>query len=72
MPFGRYIADIDVPIKNLIIECDRVYWHGRPGAAEKDAQRDAYMRERGLSILRLPEAEIKNGRAANIVRGAVA
>ena len=67
MPFGTYTADIYVPAKSLVIECDGAYWHGRPGAAEKDAQRDKYMRSLGLTILRLPEREIKNGTAAHLV-----
>lgn len=58
---GKYVADIFVPDKNLVVECDGLYWHTLPGRAEKDVRRDAYMRALGYSILRLPEQDIKKG-----------
>lgn len=58
---GRYVADIFIPDKSLVVECDGLYWHTLPGRAEKDVRRDAYMRALGYSILRLPEQDIKKG-----------
>lgn len=60
---GPYLADMFVPEKQLVIECDGDYWHKRPGAAEKDAKRDAYMAAKGYTVLRLPEKEIQEGLA---------
>ena len=60
---GRYLADIFIPEKNLVIECDGSYWHGIKGRAAGDARRDGYMVARGYTVLRLPEKAIKEGRA---------
>lgn len=59
---GRYSADFYVPDKNLVVECDGEYWHGRKsGAKEKDARKNAYLAAQGYAIVRLPEADIKSG-----------
>ena len=57
------IVDIFVPSRNLVIECDGTYWHSRPGAPEKDAERDRRLLAAGYVVLRLPEPEIKSGAA---------
>ena len=69
--FGPYVVDIYIPKRRLIIECDGAYWHSRAGAMEHDARRDAFMRNVGFTVLRLPELEIKSGRAIDILRRAV-
>jgi very-short-patch-repair endonuclease len=65
-PIGRYVADIYVPSHNLVVECDGHGWHG--GREDHDARRDTFMRERGHAVLRLPEAAIRDGSAAEHLR----
>ena len=56
---GSYFPDIIIPCANLIIECDGDYWHNKPGAQEKDKERDKYLREQGYEVVRIWEHEIK-------------
>jgi hypothetical protein len=67
---GSYFADVFVPAKNLVIECDGEYWHSRN--TERDAKRDAFMIALGYSVLRLPGKEIVSGLADRRVKEAVA
>ncbi len=62
-PIGPYVADLFVPSKKLVIECDGEYWHSRPGRREHDAKRDAHLVSIGYAVLRLLEADIKSGAA---------
>lgn len=68
---GRYVVDFYVPSRNLVIECDGSYWHSLPGASEKDAQRDAWMIDKGYTVLRLPEREIQAGAASGVIAAAL-
>lgn len=55
VPIGPYIADFYCPAVRLVIELDGVsHWE----AAARDAARDAWMRRRGLRVLRIPNAEV--------------
>lgn len=58
-PIGRYAADIYVPQRRLVIECDGTYWHEQ--RRERDQRRDAYMERHGYSVLRLAERDIRAG-----------
>ena len=61
---GRYELDIFVPEFNLDIEADGEYWHSGenfPDRPAHDARRDAALRRQGYEVLRLSEAEIKDG-----------
>jgi very-short-patch-repair endonuclease len=58
---GSYFADIYVPSRNLVIECDGEYWHRN--TREQDATRDLYMTDRGYTVLRLAEKDIRSGDA---------
>lgn len=55
---GRFVVDFYVPTSNLVIECDGTYWHSRPGDAERDARRDAWLSQHGYRVCRLKEIEI--------------
>lgn len=52
-----YVADFYCAAAKLIIEVDGEV-HSAPGAPAKDAYRDAYMRSRGLTVVRIPAREI--------------
>lgn len=56
---GPYFADIYVPKRRLVIECDGEYWHGLPGAAEKQVIRDAFLKKHGYRVVHLGEREIR-------------
>ena len=51
VPIGPYIVDFLCIQKNLIIEIDGDSHH-EPGAKQKDAVREAYLREIGFDVLR--------------------
>lgn len=58
---GRYWIDWAILKHRVAVECDGDYWHRRyeeknPG---RDARRDAYLRERGWTIVRFSETRIK-------------
>ncbi len=55
----RYVVDILIPDRRLVIECDGSYWHSLPGAAEKDRKRDRRLKELGYKVVRLPEEDIR-------------
>lgn len=66
-PIGVFIVDFFVSNKNLVIECDGTYWHTRPGRQAKDAARDAWMTSHGLTVLRLPEPDIRSGSVRDVL-----
>lgn len=63
---GRYTVDVFVPAHKLVIECDGTYWHRN--TQDADRRRDEYMRDNGLSVLRLPEPVIRSGEYVRTVR----
>ncbi len=58
---GRYVVDFYIPDKHLVIECDGEYWHLKPEAKARDARKDAFLSQRGYTILRLTGSQIKRG-----------
>jgi very-short-patch-repair endonuclease len=57
-PIGvDYVADFYCSSARLVIEVDGET-HASPAAQKSDATRDAYMRSRGLDIVRIPAREV--------------
>lgn len=54
-----YQCDILIPAMNLVIECDRDYWHAYPTGRDIDHIRTKELLEKGFKVLRLWECEIK-------------
>jgi very-short-patch-repair endonuclease len=54
-PIGPFVADFYCPAARLVIEVDGAVHHEQQGA---DPKRDAYMRSLGLSIIRIPAADV--------------
>ena len=52
---GNYIVDFYIHSAKLVIELDGDQ-HGEPENTAKDAIRDAWLREQGLTVLRYPNA----------------
>lgn len=71
MPLGPWIADFFLPRYNLVLECDGVYWHGKPDVARRDRQKDGWMRRHRYKIIRLLEPDIRND-SLGILREALA
>jgi len=80
---GKYWIDFYVPSKNLCIEADGDYWHGNKNTdkyvgsknqvyvIKKDIEKKKYLEERGFSLLRFWETDIKKNKEeiyANIKR----
>lgn len=57
---GKYHADFQIIGTKALIECDGSYWHNIPGAQNKDSKRDEVLAQKGYSIFRFNEHEIKN------------
>jgi DNA mismatch endonuclease (patch repair protein) len=64
----KFVVDVFVPSKNLVIQWDGDYWHGFGGAKDErqkkrqrlDKSQDAYMRKAGYTVIRFWEHEVKN------------
>ncbi len=55
--FGEYVTDFFCAEAKLVVECDGEV-HSTPERRKIDAQRDAYLRSQGLTILRFSNARI--------------
>ena len=62
--FGRYIVDFYIAEKKLVIELDGSQHYENLGR-EKDAQRDAYLQERGITVVRYSNEDV-NRRFADV------
>jgi very-short-patch-repair endonuclease len=56
---GVWVVDAMVPGPKIVIECDGEYWHGKPEMKARDARKDGYLKSRGYTVLRFPEAAIR-------------
>jgi very-short-patch-repair endonuclease len=55
--FGRHVVDAWVPERALVFEADGAYWHQDK---EREAQRDAYLIERGaLAVVHLTDEDLE-------------
>jgi very-short-patch-repair endonuclease len=57
---GVCIPDFTFPESKLAVFCDGDYWHRRPDARQKDARVNRTLRERGWTVSRFWERDIKN------------
>lgn len=58
---GRFIVDAYIPSLNIVIEADGKYWHSLDKVVKKDKAENAYLKECGFNLVRIPEDEIKSG-----------
>ncbi|MGO8819580.1 MAG: endonuclease domain-containing protein [Terriglobia bacterium] len=56
-PVGPYIADFCCRERRLIVELDGSV-HGQPSQANRDAQRDAYLKALGNTVLRVSHGKV--------------
>jgi len=57
--YGRFIVDIYVRSKNLIIECNGNYWHNLPNRIKRDKFLQKYCDKWGIKLVWLWEKDIK-------------
>jgi hypothetical protein len=55
---GPYTVDFFWPSHNLVVETDGADYHDHAIARRRDAKRDAYLQDRGLTVVRVPEDEL--------------
>jgi hypothetical protein len=55
---GPYTVDFFWPSHNLVVETDGADYHDHAIARRRDAKRDAYLEDRGLTVVRVPEDEL--------------
>jgi very-short-patch-repair endonuclease len=58
---GKFLVDAYIPKSNTIIECDGKYWHSLSRVVKKDYAENAYLKQCGYNLIRLPEQDILNG-----------
>ena len=56
-PIGPYIVDFYIASKRAVIELDGSQHYEEPGR-QKDMQRDSYLREKGITVLRYSNSEV--------------
>jgi very-short-patch-repair endonuclease len=54
-PIGPFVADFYCPAAKMVIEIDGAIHNGRQ---DTDGKRDAYMASLGISVIRIPAAEV--------------
>ena len=57
--FGRYIVDFYIHLSKLVIEVDGMQHHSSENQ-KKDEERDAYLSELGITVLRYDNETVRN------------
>ncbi|MBM4136953.1 MAG: DUF559 domain-containing protein [Nitrospira sp.] len=60
--FNKFLVDILIPNKNLIIQWDGEYWHNKPARKILDKSQDAYLRKCGYNVLRITDKQLKENK----------
>lgn len=60
--FNKFLVDILIPDKKIIIQWDGVYWHSKPKRVLLDKSQDAYLKKCGYKVLRITDVEMKNNK----------
>lgn len=81
---GKFLVDVFIPSKNIVIQWDGNYWHGKGLAYEQmdyrqkkrhnlDKSQDAYMNKLGIKVLRFWEDEVykKRSEVIDIIKRAI-
>jgi len=58
--FNKFLVDVLVKDKPIIIQWDGEYWHSKPKRKLLDKSQDAYMKKCGYKVIRITDVEIKN------------
>jgi len=69
--FNKFLVDVLLRDKPIIIQWDGIYWHNKPKRKRLDKSQDAYLTKCGYRVLRFTDEDIKNNKEgvyANIKR----
>jgi len=58
--FDKFLADVLIKGRKLIIQWDGEYWHQKPKRKALDDSQDAYLGKCGYTVLRITDEQIKN------------
>jgi very-short-patch-repair endonuclease len=58
--FNKFLVDVLLPNKNIVIQWDGEYWHSKPKRILLDKSQDAYLKKCGYKVLRISDKQIKN------------
>jgi len=56
--FDKFMVDFKLSEYPIIIQCDGVYWHDRPGVRTRDKGQDAYLVKAGYVVLRFTDNQV--------------
>lgn len=54
---GRFYIDFYLPDRKLAIEVDGDYWHAKPEVKARDIRKEAFLKDKGIDVLRVKESE---------------
>jgi very-short-patch-repair endonuclease len=60
--FNKFLVDVLIPDKKIIIQWDGDYWHNKAERNKLDKSQDAYLTKCGYKVIRIKESQIKNNR----------
>ncbi|NLD48299.1 MAG: DUF559 domain-containing protein [Clostridiaceae bacterium] len=60
--FNKFLVDVLLKNKKIIIQWDGVYWHSKPERKKLDISQDAYLKKCGYEVLRFTDKDIKNNK----------
>jgi very-short-patch-repair endonuclease len=60
--FNKFLVDVLIKDKPIIIQWDGEYWHNKPKRKQLDESQDAYLNKCGYKVLRFTDREIRNNR----------
>jgi len=60
--FNKFLVDVLIPDKKIIIQCDGDYWHSKPKRKKLDESQDAYLTKCGYKVIRIKESQMKNSK----------
>ena len=58
--FEKFLVDVLVKDKKIIIQWDGEYWHNKSKRKQLDKSQDAYMKKCGYKVIRITDKQIKN------------
>jgi len=58
--FNKFLVDVVMKDRPIIIQWDGVYWHSKPKRRALDKSQDAYMNKCGYKVIRITDKQIKN------------
>ena len=58
--FNKFVVDIWIPEKRLVVQWDGIYWHNKPKRKRLDISQDRYMNKLGINVLRFSDLQIKD------------